>query len=142
MFQKYLDFAQAKGRAGSTLKSHQYAFKNHIRPFLKGVDIRTVSIEEHEVFLERLKKKGLSPASCNRVRSLLMVLYSVVIKKRHFNGSFEKNPFDCIEPMLEKRKIIEFWNQDSANQFLNFNKDSPYYSFWVFLLNTGLRIGE
>lgn len=142
MFEKYREWAESKGRRGSTLKQHQHNFKNHIQPFYKGIDMKTVTLEEHEAFLGKLRKKRLSPASCNRVRSLLMVMYSVAIKKRFFHGAFKENPFLCVEKMNEIQKKIDFWDRHSIDKFLSTHRESPYYPFWVFLLNTGCRIGE
>jgi integrase len=142
MFEKYMEYALNKGRAGSTLKQHRDQFNNHVVPFYKGVEMKSVTVEEHEEFFQRLKKNELGPASCNRIRSLMSVIYSTSIKKRFFGGVFKENPFIYIEKMLELRKKIAFWDMETMGKFLDANTDSYYYPLWLFLLNTGLRIGE
>lgn len=142
MFEKYLEYAQGKGRAGSTLKQHGDHFKNHVLPFYENIEMKSVTVEEHEEFFKYLQKKGLGAASCNRVRSLMSVIYSTAIKKRFFGGAFKENPFAYIEKLPENRKKIAFWGTADMGRFLDGNRDSPYYPLWLFLLNTGLRIGE
>jgi integrase len=142
MFDKYLEYAKNRGRAGSTLKDYRGHFKNHLLPFYRQIEMKTVTVEEHEELVRLLVKKGLSAATCNRIRSLMSVIYSTAIKKRFFCGAFKENPFVYIEKLPELRKKIAFWDNESINQFLESNRDSHYYPFWLFLLNTGLRIGE
>lgn len=142
MFEKYLGYAENRGRAGSTLKQHKENFRNHILPFYGNEDMKSVTIEEHERLFMELKKKGLGAASNNRVRSLMCVIYSTAIKKRFFGGVFKENPFTYIEKLPENRRKIVFFDSASMNLFLEANRDSYYYPLWLFLLNTGLRIGE
>lgn len=143
MYEKYVDYAEnIREIVGSTLARHRHNFKNHIKPFYQGIDMKNVTIEEHETFLSKLKKKDLSSASRNRVRSLLMVMYNVAIKKHYFSGAIKINPFFSIEPAKEQRKQIDYWSKSAIHQFLKANEESPYYLFFLFLLNTGLRIGE
>ena len=87
MFDKYLEYAKNRGRAGSTLKDYRGHFKNHLLPFYRQIEMKTVTVEEHEELVRLLVKKGLSAATCNRIRSLMSVIYSTAIKKRFFCGA-------------------------------------------------------
>jgi len=86
--------------------------------------------------------KPLKAATCNRIRSLLAVMYSTAIKKRHHGGAFSRNPFDSIEPMLEQRPPIEYWSFEDKEKFLKANQDSHYFPFFLTCLLTGVRVGE
>ncbi len=142
MFDGYMEYAESRGRAGSTLIQHRNQFENYVLPFYRGVEMKSVTIEEHEQFFQQMRKNGVGVTSCNRVRSLMSVIYSTAIKKRFFGGAFKENPFNYIEKMLENKTQIEFWDIESMSTFLEENRESHYYPFWLFLLNTGLRIGE
>lgn len=142
LFDAYLIVAENKGNAPTTIYKAKENFKLHLKPFYQELDMRTVTVEEHEVLLMQMRKSGLKPASCNRVRSLMHVMYSVAIRKRLFNGAFTSNPFACIEPAKEIIANIRYWTMNEVIQFLESEQDSHYYPLWVLLLNTGLRIGE
>lgn len=142
LFDAYLDSVNNKGNAISGTKKSISMFKNHVEPFYKDHDLKTVTIEEHGALLSEVRAKGLTPAMSNRVRSLMHTMFSIALKKRLFSGAFTFNPFSCLEPAREVRKVVDYWNMDSLNRFLESEKDSHYYPLWVLLLNTGLRIGE
>ncbi len=144
LFDAYRNFAENKGRAAGTLAKAETYFNLYLKPFYGERDVRDFSIEVHEAFLGKLKEKqfGLKSASVNRIRSLLLVMFNVAIRKRHYNGVLKENPFFFIEKMDEVRPNIEYWNNAEVNRFLNYTRETHYYPFWVFLLNTGLRVGE
>lgn len=149
MFEAYESFATAKGRAPNTLRVAKQRFEAYIRPFFTGHDMRSVEVEEFERFLAICRRgemmeapSPLSPATCNRIRALLSVLFSVAIRKRFFGGAFSKNPFDCIEPMVEERPAIDYWTFEESDRFLSSNRDNHYYPFLLTVLFTGMRVGE
>jgi len=81
MFDAYLDYADEKGRTGGTIKAAKSRFKKHVLPgYGADVDMSTITLEEHQTFLKMLKVKKVSPASRNRVRTLVRTLFSVAIK--------------------------------------------------------------
>lgn len=142
LFESYLQSAENKGNAPTAIYKAEINFKKHIKPFYQEHDMRTVSIEEHEALLSNLRKSGLKPSTCNRVRSLLCAMYNVAIRKRRFGGAITFNPFTCIEPRKEIQGAVKYWDIPSINRFLESERGSHYYPLWIFLLNTGLRIGE
>lgn len=144
LFNSYLEFAENKGRAPGTIAKAKTNFKLYLKPFYGENDMELMSIEDHEFFLGKLKEFKLKPASINRVRSLLSVLFNVAIKKRRFNGALTQNPFVRIEKMDEQegKPDIKYWKKPEIDCFLEYTKETELYSLWVTLLNTGLRIGE
>jgi integrase len=142
LLDSYIQFAEAKGRAPATILRSRENFRIHVQPFYEQADMTIVTIEEHEKFLSVALKKGLKPASVNRLRSLLTVMYSVATKKRLYNGAFARNPFSSIERLCEVKKTIGYWNKDDIDKFLTSERSSFYYPLWITWLNTGLRIGE
>ncbi len=138
----YKEHATAKGRSPATLFKAEENFRLHISPFYGSEDMRTVTIEEHEKFLSSLLKKSLKPATINRIRSLLAVMFSVAKKKRLFHGAIQANPFECVEPLSEIKPPMNYWSFEEVNRFLESVKGSFYYPMWITWLNTGLRIGE
>ena len=144
LFDRYLAYAETKGRSPGTLSIAESRFKNHIEKYFHGIDMKTISVEEFERYFQylRRKKETLSPASCNRVRSLLLVMYNTAIKKQFFEGTFLINPIKSIEAMEEDQSIVEYWDQESIDKLLKAAKDDFYYPMYVMMINTGVRIGE
>lgn len=149
MFANYEAFAEAKGKAPNTLRAARQRFHAYIKPFFGGHDMRTVEVEEIEAFLALCRGgqmsetgKALSPATCNRIRSLLSVMFSTAIKKRSFGRAFTQNPFTSIEKLSEGRRLVKYWTFEEAERFLEANRDSFYYPFFLTVLQTGMRVGE
>lgn len=142
MFAAYLNFAESKGRSLGTLKAAKQRYQSFLKPYFHGNDMRQVEVQDIENLLKIIRDQGKSASTVNRVRALLRVCYSIAIAKRLFGGVFTFNPFDAIEPALEEKKAIQYWNKDQLNQFLNENQESHYYPFFLTVLSTGLRIGE
>lgn len=144
LFQSYLDFAENKGRSPGTIAKAKIYFRLYLKPFYGDNDVQIMTIEDHEFFLGKLRGFHLGPASINRIRSLLCIMYNVAIRKRRFNGVISKNPFVCIEKMdeQESRPDIQYWGKPEIDRFLGHARGTGLYSLWVALLNTGLRIGE
>lgn len=142
MFKAYLDYAEEKERAVKTIKTYSGQFNNYLHKFYGEADMVTVTREEHQGLLHFLKKAGVKPATRNRIRSLMSVLYSVAIRHRLFSGVFEKNPFESVGKSLEPKVSIEYLNPSEVEQLLNANRESHYYPLLLLMLNTGLRIGE
>lgn len=143
MFNAYLDYADEKGRTAGTIKSAKSRFYKHVLTgYGPKVDMSTITIGEHQTFLKMLKIKAVSPASRNRVRTLVKTLFSVAIKHQLFDEAFKTNPFDIISPTEELRDPIQWLNKNEKWKLLNKNQEEYYFSLLFFLLHTGLRIGE
>lgn len=143
MFDAYLEYAEEQGRSTGTIDTAKSRFYQHILPgYGPYLNMTTVSKEEHRTFLRMLLKKGIAPSTRNRVRTLIRTMYSVAINDELFGGVFLTNPFDGIKAVHEVQKAIHYWNQEQTDQFLEANQNSHYYPLFLFLLRTGLRIGE
>ncbi len=142
MFDEYMTYASEKGRAAGTLKGHEMNFRNHILRFYGYSDMVSVTHEEHQAFLNQLRCQGVSPATRNRIRALLRVMYSVAIKNRLFGSAFKLNPFDSIGPAEEPKKTIQYLSYEMTEKLLESNKDTHYYPLILLMLKTGLRLGE
>lgn len=140
LFNEYLKFAEIEERSPSTIIRAKQNFRMHIKPFYEDHDIRSVSLAEHESFKNVLKRKGLSPASINRARSLMLVMFNVALKRDLFG--ITDNPFKRVGKLKEVQKTIVYWNAEEINLFLKSEKGSFFYPLWVTWLNTGLRVGE
>lgn len=149
MFDAYKRNAERLDKAPSTLQTADLRYRAYILPFFSGIDMRTVTIDDVERFLETVKKepakphlKELSHATVNRIRALLRVMYSTVIKKQLFDRAITTNPFDAVEEAEENSPPIQYWKREEARRFLETHRASEYYPLYFTLLNTGLRIGE
>lgn len=149
MFTAYETYALQKLRAPNTLRVAKQRFHAYIQPFFRGFDMRNVEVEQLETFLQlcqdgKMLEGGgpLSAATCNRIRSLLSVMFRIAVRKRLFGGAFKTNPFDVIETMTEQRPPIEYWTFEERENFLKSNEEDYFFPLFVIGIETGLRIGE
>lgn len=137
-----MEWAEEKGRTVGTLKTAMGRFKNHILPEYEGLNMLEVPDEAHQVFFNYLRHKGVPPATRNRIRSLLQVVYNVAIRNKLFGGAFKGNPIANTSPAEEPKKVVSYWSKGDVEKLLWANRASHYHPLLLFLLRTGVRIGE
>ena len=107
---------------------------------LKLSDIETENVRELQ---KSLLKDGLSTRTVNDSLSLLKHILETAVNERIIDW----NPAKAVERLKRKEEparntIHRALTREEVNKFLEAAADSWYYQLYVFLLNTGLRIGE
>jgi integrase len=103
----------------------------------KGLD--TLASDDIEAWLDKARKRGLSPATLHQRVSTVNVLYDVS-KTRGYKG-----PVPLL-PHVRRPKVLKWWlNPDTERevlQWLRINADPIYSSYVIFGRLTGLRVEE
>lgn len=140
--------------APSTYDRLEGTFNNHIKNSLLGFkqisDVTTDDIQE----LINLKKSCLSLSSLKKIKEVLQPCFEYAVRKK----LIEKNPvLDVVLPTKQKQKLKasildeHIYTDHEVTQIalaaspIYFAENSRRYRYapmYVFLLNTGLRIGE
>lgn len=142
MFQAWLDDSLAKENSQSYTARCQYVFRKYLKPFYGSLDMSHITIEEHKKLLVMLRKKGLKPASANRVRTLMCRLFNLAIIEQHYDRAFTSNPINAIKKFKEPDAKTDYWSLEELTQFLKSEKNAHFYPLWILMINTGMRLGE
>lgn len=103
-------------------------------------EIKKKTIEQLQ---ESLLNNGLTTRTTNDSISLL----KQALNAAYYDDILEKNPADGVKSVIRteapaRETIHRALTREETEKFLQAAADSWYYPLYVFLLNTGLRIGE
>ena len=99
--------------------------------------IRNCNQEHIEYYLKERRKKGISPKTFNEELRLLANLFNTAIEK----GYCKVNPCKNVPKMKYIPPPARFFSNDEL-ELLYENASSRFRDMWMFLANTGLRLGE
>lgn len=81
---------------------------------------------------------GLSARTIRYHHALIHIALQTAVKW----GLVNRNVADAVEPPRFKRSVMQTWNEDEVNRFLEAAKESHYYPLFYTALFTGMRRGE
>jgi integrase len=132
--------AKKRSLKPSTVKSYEHSFRNHILPSFEKMMLSEITPSTVQDWANSLSdKKGLSPATVNRLYRYLRSCLSSAVAKDLLN----KNPCRprAIDlPRLPEQKL-EFLNPDEIIELLDILHE-PDRTFIATLSYSGLRLGE
>lgn len=139
---KWLEQRRGEGRPESSCKSDEQRLKLHIFPKLGERQLQKISRREWEEFLINLVvKKGLAPATRNRIQSLCCKMYNDA-KRQEVVMS---NPLDTIPKVRESNDKWDYWHTlEECQRYVEAaSVESPIFLLFALIaLNTGARVGE
>ena len=121
-----------------TYDSYEYALNSHIEPAIGGLKLSKVRPDAVQMFYNQLHKRKLSTNTIRIFHVMLSQSFEQAIK----NGLMYSNPCKAaVRPKTQKKKVMAM---TSAQQelFLENCNNTSFRLLFIFLLNTGLRIGE
>lgn len=130
-----------KLREGSIMSYDQY-MSNHIIPFLGEFRVGSMKRTDVTSFENELLKSGYSIQSIHNIVFFLITLMNFASDELHW---IERNQIKNYRPKkLEKSSTPLFWSKEEVSSFINNPevKKNYYFDLYLFLLNTGCRIGE
>lgn len=134
---KWFDEFKSNTLSINTYTNYTSRINTHILPNLgsyKLTEINNVIVQD---FYNKLIKEGLKPSSAKKVLEILNGCFKYAKKLKLIYNI----PTD-IEKVKSVRPLVESWNQDELNYFLN-EIENEYLYFPVLLDSiTGLRVGE
>jgi integrase len=108
--------------------------------WFKGKVAKEIWPQEIDGRLSELSEKGLKPATLNRYRAFLSLIYSLANR----NGKLEVNPARLVRLRKENNAVVRFLELHEEEKLrLTFREKYPYLEAEFDLaLNTGMRRGE
>lgn len=121
-----------------TYDNYEYALNKHINGSIGNFKLNKVRTETIQQLYNKMHKKNLSSSTIRIVHVTLSQAFDQAIK----NEILHTNPCKAtIRPKKEKKKVIAMTDQQQ-DVFIKGCKGTTYHNFFVFLLNTGIRMGE
>lgn len=130
--------AKIKNKRGiKTIYQYERFYSKHLSQFAKR-KLHTITSYEIEKYINILIDNKLKPKSVNNV---------IIFLKQIFKYAFEqnlilKNPLREVSTIFEPETEINYLFAEEIKLVLNANRFEDIYPLLVFVLNTGLRIGE
>lgn len=135
-------FEQAE-LSGNTLKSYKSKVKIWIIPYLGHLQIGNINAAALGDYIRTIRRKGIKPPTESVVRIVLNQIFQFASSE--IAKYIQVNPMNFI-PGIELEETIaevtQYWTKEEARLFLEEARKTPYYNMFVFMLNTGVRIGE
>lgn len=155
--QEYFD-TWIEGKRNSKRKPVKSATLRSYRKLIKRITGQKIGKEQKkfgDMILTEIKKKtieqlqesllndGLTTRTTNDSISIL----KQALNAAYYDDILEKNPADGVKSVIRteapaRETIHRALTREETEKFLQAAADSWYYPLYVFLLNTGLRIGE
>ncbi|MBE0507523.1 MAG: tyrosine-type recombinase/integrase [Marinospirillum sp.] len=123
----------------STYKEDISKFDRVIRHEIGSLSLKEVRSYHLERVLDKLRSKGVKPATINRYRSLMHALF----KYAHQNGLINYNPCSVIQRERENNIIERYLSEAEGVAFINaclLEMNNPGVQALMFSYFTGLRI--
>ena len=123
---------------------YRYNLKKYIIPKIGDIRLAKYTLKEHQEFISSLFNDGLS---LNTVKLINGTLHNA-LKKAVAIGYITKNPTVGVEFSAyakDNSKKLHFWTKDQVGSFIEAaeeDKEPMWLSFFVTLIDCGLRVGE
>ena len=112
--------------------------RKHLIPDLGKVILTQLKPEHLQKHYTTKLNDGLSARTVRYHHALIHVALQTAVKW----GLVSRNVADAVDPPRIRRNEMQTWDEDEVNQFLEYAKDSPYYSLFYTALFTGMRRSE
>ncbi|MCL2357627.1 MAG: site-specific integrase [Defluviitaleaceae bacterium] len=122
----------------TTYDSYEYALTHHIRTAVGNLRLNKVRSDNIQQLYNQMHKRGLSSNTIRIVHATLSQAFDQAIK----NELMYVNPCGAtVRPKSSKRKA-EAMTASEQEAFTKHCGSSTFHVFFIFLLHTGLRVGE
>lgn len=122
----------------STIISYKMAYDKHIRDNLGKRKINTVTPKDIKITFNKLGEE-YSQSICGTVRACFLTIYDIAVLENIV-------PYNVIHSLKVKskkeKKKVDALTLEEQELFVKAAEDSFYYNLYMFVLNSGLRVGE
>ncbi|WP_366249326.1 hypothetical protein [Terribacillus aidingensis] len=108
-------------------------------PALGHLEISKITPRDIQSFYNDVKSSG--SLSSENLRKLHTIINDSLNKAQKWDMIL-RNPAALVDPPKVTKKEVEVWDEDDIKTFLDFAKNSRYYSVFLIALTTGMRRGE
>ena len=123
------------------VKKSTWDFYEDIRAFLRPLnelDISEIDLFTVQDLINRLKEKGLA---YNTIKPCYALMNQAFLKAKKA-GIITANPCEGVELPAREKKEIEVLSEFEVKQLVSTGNRSTYYPVFLFLLFSGMRVGE
>ena len=121
-----------------TYDNYEYALDLHIAPAIGKIKLGKIRPDDVQRLYNQQHKRGLSTNTIRIVHVTLSQAFEQAVK----NGLMYSNPCKAtVRPKTQKKKVTAMTSAQQE-RFLEHCGNSTFHLLFVFLLNTGLRVGE
>ena len=123
----------------ATRVSYLGRYKNRIQPIIGYMCLKDVRPVDCQLVLNKCMEYEDASGSISKIKSIMKDMFNVAVENRMINSNpvTSSVKYKCVKPN-EKR----VFTVDEQRQFKELAKESVYGDAFIFILNTGLRIGE
>lgn len=146
LLDQYLDGLDADGRLSvKTRFDYRHNADNYVRPILGSRRVTSVTPELISKWQRKLSESGGTKSgsglSANTVR-LARAPLAGAFKLAVAQGLITSDPVAVTARPAKRRSVPKHWTPDQARAFIAFQEGDREWPLWVFLLSSGLRVGE
>jgi len=123
----------------NTKKSYQGRYDNRIKPVMGKLQLKDVKPIHCQQVLNLADSKGDSSGSMVKIRSLMTMLFTSAIENQLITYNPVVKSVKSAKKVPKERRVL---TQEEQKQFTEVGKDTAHYDEYMFILTTGLRIGE
>ena len=146
MLKSYLDFWMEEFKEWSfrlhTITALWNIIDNHVKPYFKSVDLKTITPGTYQKFLNHLAKdKELARNTILNIHNNMFA----AMKQARINKMIVENPCEnAVIPKRETNSDLKFIESSEVANFLSqaFQYGYIYWVFFKLLIETGMRKGE
>lgn len=107
-------------------------------PYLGRVRMRALAPEHIQQALGKLLDGGLSPRTVRQVHMVLRCSLKQAVLWR----LLASNPSDAVKPPRAERKEMRTLSEEEVKRLLAATAGTRHHPLWIFLVTTGVRLGE
>lgn len=140
-FETWIEQYKAGTCKASTLQTYRQTFEHYINPVLGRKKVTDIQPQMMQKIINDLHKKGFSKSRINIVYVILCGMF----EQAQRNRLILNNPANALVfPRFRKRTQNDrrVMTVEEQRIFLEYAKESSYFSFYVMALSTGMRINE
>lgn len=143
-FDHWLEYSVTVRNSPATIKNYKWKIEKAFLPFFGNPDLDALTTNDIERFIAQLKAKELKNATINRYLQVLKAMINYYRKKEYIL----KNVVSIVGLLPEEPHEADFLSFEEAKSFLvhvsqKYQGEKRWvYAFYLFALNTGMRIGE
>lgn len=134
----FLDMKKSRVRPG-TFRSYEWLAEKHIIPQLGKLKLHQITPLDIQMFYNKLlNQKNISSQSVLHIHRLL----NQVLKTAYRYRLAKENVCELVDAPRAFRPEVKFWNAETLSEFLLCSRHSRFYTAYVLLAFTGMRLGE
>lgn len=136
----YFSTVAAPTLSESSYHLYERLFRIHIIPYFGNYNLSDLTTDLiQEIFTKNFQNENLSRSTMNTVKGRFSIALKLAVKK----GILSRNPCDGVTlHKLREAKSIEALSVEDQKKLVDYCYKNQYNYIFIFLLGTGLRIGE